>query len=238
MTERQKRILNAIIREFMSDPSAVGSMNIVTRYDLGVSPATVRNEMVELADLGFLSKTHSSSGRVPTDLGFRFFVQELMDEEEMDNLDDVKIRMTIFKRRFDLETLMREVLSYLSDETGCAALSVLDGVLRHSGVSTLTKYEELRDIETLDTVLYLLENSRALESIFKKSMTDDVCILIGSECGAANLDECSLVFTRFKYVGDKNGYVGVLGPRRMRYSRVIPALRTVKQYMEQSVRGW
>src|SRR4030042_2437797 len=112
--------------------------------------------MVELSEVWFLFKQHSSSGRVPTDMGFRFFVQELMDEEQLDNMDEVKIRMSIFNRRFEEESLVREVLGYLSANTHCAALCLLGDVLRHAGLSTLTDYEELRDVDVLDPIFYRL----------------------------------------------------------------------------------
>ncbi len=238
MTDRQKEILKAIIDEFMSDPTAVGSMNIVTKYELGVSPATVRNEMVELAEDGYLSKSHSSSGRIPTDLGFRFFVQEIMEEDPINTMDEVKIRMSIFDRRFEEESLMREVLKYLSASTNCAAISILGDVLRSSGISTLTNFQELRNVDILDTILYLLENSTSFKKMLEKCKSDDICVLIGNETGMANFDRCALVFSGFNYVGDKRGYIGVLGPRRMNYAKAIPAVRVVRNYLEQAVRGW
>lgn len=238
LTERQRSILRSVIAEFMKNAEPVGSASIVSEYDIGVSPATVRHEMVELSDMGYLKKTHSSAGRIPTNLGLRFYVQELMDEEDLSNRDKVNLRMSFFPKRFDEEKLMKEVLDYLSSETGYASVSLLNGVLRYYGVSTLTDFDELRDIEILESVLNVLENQNLLSKIFERGVSRDVCTIIGDECEVDGMRSCAVVFSPVKYLNNREGFIGVLGPRRMRYSRVIPVVRFVRDIIEQSVRGW
>ena len=238
MTERQKQILIAIINEFMKDADAVGSRNLVSKYKIGVSPATVRNEMVVLADKGFIAKSHISSGRVPTDLGLKFFVHELMDEEPLPNTDEVNVRIKVHKDRFDEGVLMENLLTFLSSETGCTAISLLDEILRFRGISSLMDFDELRDVEIMEVLLQLLENKGLLSKILGKSVSNDVCVIIGQECELEGLNSCAIVFSRFKYFADKSGYICVIGPKRMRYSRVIPAVRTVSTMVQEAVKGW
>lgn len=238
MTERQRAILEAVINEFMKEAGAVGSMSVVSEYDIGVSPATVRHEMVELSDQGYLSKSHLSSGREPTDLGLKFFVKELMEEEKFSNTDEVDVRINVFNKRFDEAELMRDVMELLASETGGMGISLMGDKLRHSRISSLLRYEELRDVETVESILSLVEGGNQLSAIFSKCSSDDVCVVIGGECSIGGLCGCALVFKEFKYIGDKRGYLGVLGPRRMRYSRAIPAVRTVAGFVENAVRGW
>ena len=83
LSERQQNLLRVIIEEYVSSAEPVGSETIVKKFDLGVSPATIRNEMVKLAEEGYLEKSYSSSGRIPTSLGFRYYIQDLMDEKKM-----------------------------------------------------------------------------------------------------------------------------------------------------------
>jgi len=83
LTERQSRILELVISEFVEGAEPVGSQLIAGRYDLGVSPATIRNEMAELEREGYLGHPHTSSGRVPTDKGYRIYVERLMREEQV-----------------------------------------------------------------------------------------------------------------------------------------------------------
>lgn len=238
LTERQKEILVAIIREYMRNADAVGSMNLVTKHEIGVSPATVRHEMVELEDKGYLKKAHLSSGRVPTDLGLKFFINELMEEEMLPNTEAVNVRIRVFKDRFDEERLMSRVLTFLSEETGCAAVSLVDETLRYRGISSLMGFPELRDVRLLEVLLRVLESNVILNKIFSRSTSGDVCVVIGKECDISEMHSCAIVFTKFGYFGDKEGYLGVIGPRRMRYSRVIPVVKEVGDMVENAVRGW
>ena len=83
LTDRQKALLKAIIEEYIEDAEPVGSEVIERKYNLGVSPATIRNEMVVLTKEGYLKQPHTSAGRIPTSMGFRLFIQELMKEKQL-----------------------------------------------------------------------------------------------------------------------------------------------------------
>lgn len=238
LTERQKQILLAVIRDFMKRANAVGSVSVVTRHNLGVSSATVRNDMVVLSEMGYLDKDHSSSGRTPTDLAFRYFIKEMLEERDLPNIEEVHARLSIFQKRFDEEEFVNEVMDFLSDNTGYAAVSQMDDDIRFTGVSKLTKYKELRKINVIEDILVMLEDKKTISKMFNKSQTADVCVLIGQECGRESMGNCSMVFSKFGYIGDKDGYIGVLGPKRMRYSSVIPTVRFVRDVMEDSVKGW
>ena len=80
LKERQKSILNAAIREYIHTARPVASRDLVRKFQLGVSPATVRNEMLSLNELGYLEQPHTSAGRIPTDQGYRFFVDNLAED--------------------------------------------------------------------------------------------------------------------------------------------------------------
>ena len=86
LSERQIKLLDAIISEYLSTSEPVGSNYLVKKYNLTISPATVRNEMAELLRKGFLEMNHSSAGRVPTSMAYKFFLQELLEEEEYKKL--------------------------------------------------------------------------------------------------------------------------------------------------------
>src|SRR5579872_218163 len=92
MTDRQVTILLSIIQEFMDTAIPVGSLILSEKYKIKASPATIRNEMVELADMGYLEKTHFSAGRMPTSLGFRYYIDRLMEEEDVDYMDEIEMR--------------------------------------------------------------------------------------------------------------------------------------------------
>ncbi len=98
LTTRQIDILKNIVREYIDTAEAVGSETLEKKYDLGVSPATIRNEMAEMIKLGYLSKPHSSAGRIPTSKAIKLYINELMKEREMSVADEVATKEKIWDR--------------------------------------------------------------------------------------------------------------------------------------------
>ena len=99
LTQRQVDILSAIIKEYTDTGMPVGSEILEKKFKLGVSPATIRNEMVELAKKEYLKKTHFSSGRVPSAKGFRFYIKHLMKEKELSTVEEVAYKNSIWDDR-------------------------------------------------------------------------------------------------------------------------------------------
>src|SRR3972149_9526434 len=120
LSERQKLILGLIVQEYVENPQPVGSKHLVDHFGLDVSSATVRNEMLELTENGFLRQPFTSAGRVPTEEGFRFFVGELMHRQEL----PVSIKHTIshqfYQARHDAQQWMRLAASVLASQSPAA----------------------------------------------------------------------------------------------------------------------
>ena len=108
LTQRQIDILKTIIKEYSETGGPVGSEILEKKYKLGVSPATIRNEMVELAKKSFLKKTHFSSGRVPSAKGFRFYIKHLMKEKELSTSDEVAYKNSIWDERNEAHKLLSQ----------------------------------------------------------------------------------------------------------------------------------
>lgn len=130
--ERQKRILHAIIVDYISTAEPVGSRTIARKYNLGVSPATIRNEMSELEEAGYLEQPHTSAGRIPSDLGYRFYVDALMEPVLLDDLKQAQIRVGLSQRGQELATLMHQAAKLLSNLTSYT--SVVLGPVRSKRV--------------------------------------------------------------------------------------------------------
>ena len=103
LTERQIELLQAIIDDYITTAEPVGSVEIVKSHNLRCSPATVRNEMAKLIDMGFLEMLHPSSGRVPTKMAYKFYIQDLMQEEELPVLQEVALKQRLWSNRFEVE---------------------------------------------------------------------------------------------------------------------------------------
>lgn len=238
LTERQKEILIAIIREFMQEASEVGSLSLLEKYDLGVSSATIRNEMVKLMRLGLLEKSHISSGRLPTDQALRLYVTKYLDRSSLSPLVTVEIRQGIFRDRFSKESVVKAILDVLSKETESLVFIILDNDIRFYGLSNLLKYEEFRDIERIETVVNILEDEVFLKNLVQKYSGSGVSLLIGVESGIDNLANCALAFTRIPFWEKEQSFVGVIGSKRMDYSKVLPALNEIKNALDNSMAGW
>src|SRR4030043_1680526 len=126
LTERQTKILKAVIEEYIENGEAVGSEVLEKKYELGVSPATVRNEMAKLIEAGFLKQPHTSAGRIPTKEAFRFYVDRLMEEKKLSVVDEVAAREKVWDSRFDFDKLMHEATKGLAAKTKTLAVTATD----------------------------------------------------------------------------------------------------------------
>ena len=101
LTDRQAQLLKAVIEEFTATAEPVGSVTLEKKYNLGVSPATIRNEMVALTKSGFLKQPHTSAGRTPTLMALKYYVRELLKEEKLSVADEVAVKEKIWDNRFE-----------------------------------------------------------------------------------------------------------------------------------------
>lgn len=228
----------AIIKEFMGDAEEVGSLSLVEKYNLGVSSATIRNEMVKLMQLGLLEQTHSSSGRLPTDQALRLYVSEMLGRNVINPLMSIEIRQGIFRDRFSKDIVIRSVLHILSKETDSVVFLILDEDIRYFGLANLLTFDEFQSIKKIQSIVNILEDDVFLKNITEKYSGSGVSLLIGGESGVGTLQDCAMAFTKIPFWGREVGYVGVLGSKRMDYSKVIPALKEVKSSLESSMSGW
>lgn len=230
LTQRQVNLLEAIINEYISNAEPVGSTLIVQKYELECSPATVRNEMARLLDEGYLEMLHSSSGRVPTQNAYKFFLEELMEEEDMDVLQEVAIKQKLWANRYAFEKLLRKAAHVLSETTNELAFAVnfQDEYLTFKGAVNILDYKEFHDIDLARSTLQLFDNFTLVQPILNKvNPNKELTYLIGSEIGK-EFEECSMLIARYD-TNKKAGYVGVFGPARMNYQKIIPTLRYVRE---------
>ncbi|HNR53023.1 MAG TPA: hypothetical protein PKI16_00860 [Candidatus Dojkabacteria bacterium] len=238
ITERQNAILMAVIKEFMDDANEVGSLSLVEKYNLGVSSATIRNEMVKLMSLGLLEKNHISSGRLPTDQALRLYVSKIIDRSSLNPLVSVEIRQGIFRDRFSKDIVIKSILQILAKETDSVVFLILDDDVRYYGLANILAYEEFQSIEKIKSVISILEDDVFLKNMAQKYSSSGVSLLIGEESGVGTLQDCAMAFTKIPFWNKSNSYVGVIGSKRMDYSKVIPALREVKNSLENAMSGW
>jgi len=235
LTERQTRILKAIIEEYMEIAEPVGSEALDKKYELGVSPATIRNEMVKLTEAGYLKQPHASAGRIPTKQAFKLYVSQLMQEKELSVADEVAAKERVWDNRFDFDRLMHEAVRALAQKTQALALAVVgEGNIYHAGYANILQMPEFYDIDVTRAVLSMIDEVNEVRRLFERSFGEGpIHLLLGDELGYDYLEPCGMVFTHFDAGPKKSGSLGVIGPNRLNYPLVIPLVRYFGNLIEE-----
>lgn len=240
LTDRQIKILKAIIEEFIETANPVGSETLEKKYDLGISPATIRNEMVRLTDEGFLKKVHTSSGRTPTPTALKFYVNSLMKSENLSVAEEVAVKEKIWDYRDQFEKLLQESTKELARRAKMLSLATTDeGDLYSAGFGNILDFPEFYDIDLTKTILSYLDRFDFWQDLIQRSFgsEDPVHILLGDELGLDLFEPCGFIYTDYK-VGPRSGAIGVVGPARVRFSRIVPMVRYFGQLVEEIGRQW
>ena len=331
--ERKERILKAIIQTYLETGEPVGSRTISKYSDLNLSSATIRNEMSDLEELGYIIQPHTSAGRIPSDKGYRFYVDHIIREKE-DEVTEIKELM--IQKVDRVELLLKQMASVLAANTNYATmvsapksqenkikfvqLSVIDenqllctvvsdknhvvnriikitqqisqemivrlnvalntvlaglsleeinlGVISTltsqagefeglvnevlktiteaiateaqmkiytSGATNIFKYPELSDKERASQLLTTLEEKSQLTELINESDEETgIQVYIGSESPVKSMKDCSVVTATYELEDGFKGTIGIIGPKRMDYEKVVETLRTVKEQLSET----
>lgn len=324
LTDREREVLRVIIQDYISSAEPVGSRSVARKYGFRLSPATIRNVMADLAQFGYLSQPHTSAGRVPTDLGYRFYVDSLMDRCPLSRAEESIIEGQFRLLRGEVEDLMREATKLLSDLSRSVGLvlaprldqltvkriefvhlsadrvlvilvttsgqvhhkmvvldealpqeelnkiarllntlvegmslsgvrqllvekmaeekAMYDALLRRAlelgqksfaeetegdvyigGTANFMQQPEFADIEKMRSIFAAFEEKSKLVKILDQCLTQEgLTIVIGSENRVVELQDLSLVTAPYWCGTHLLGTLGVIGPTRMDYSKIIP----------------
>ncbi|MEL7649847.1 MAG: heat-inducible transcriptional repressor HrcA [Sedimentibacter sp.] len=342
LDKRKVKILKAIISSYIDNAEAVGSRTISKKYELGVSPATIRNEMSDLEEMGFLVQPHASAGRIPTDKAYRYYVDDLwkkvldssdpnsnMDqlkniiEDKSNELDSVfrnsvrilsqftkytsfivapQLKQSVIKRiqlvpitdtkillllilqsnivkqvtlklnspipidqmerisaalseklfgykLEDVEAIkdilihqlyhvressgeaLMELLPYLMDQI----CSLEDINVYSDGITNILDLPEYNDVVKARELISFVENKDSIARLLQFVGENDMAITIGHENQYEALRDCSLITATYKFNGKLIGKIGVIGPTRMDYSKVISTVKSMSEAMNEII---
>lgn len=334
LDERKKKILQAVIRNYLETGEPVGSRTISKYTDLNLSSATIRNEMADLEEMGYILQPHTSAGRIPSDRGYRFYVDALMEEK---NREVVEMNELLVERQDKMETLLKQVAKVLAqntryatmisapqtrcnklkfiqlsrvDERQLLAVIVIEGnviknnileveeeltdetilklnILLNTNLNGLTineinlgmislmkqqagihsaivsevidavaeaikadedleiytsgtrnffKYPELADHERASELITTFEEKQILSELVQDNLADEnntgIQVYIGSETPVAGMKDCSVVTATYELEEGMKGTIGIIGPRRMDYEKVVSNLRLLKHQLD------
>jgi transcriptional regulator of heat shock response len=232
--QRKDRILAIVIGRYIKTVAPVGSQYITEEHDLDVSPATVRNILADLEEEGYLTHPHTSAGRTPTQQGYRYYVDHLMNEIQL--LEEEKKRISQeYKRHVNqLEDLMEKTSQVISDLTQYTSIVSLDDGEGHQhkiickGTGYVVGYPESTDILKIQAILKILEEKERIMELINRSLEKKIKIYIGHEMALKDMESCSLAVSHFEKGGMK-WRIAVLGPTRMQYDRVVSTLEYISQ---------
>jgi heat-inducible transcriptional repressor len=337
LDDRKRKILQAIIDDYIDTAEPIGSRTIARKHELGLSPATIRNEMADLEEMGYLAQPHTSAGRVPSDKGYRLYVDQLMKVKELsvDEIESIKSALEI--RINELSQLIRQASAVMSRITKYTSMAVTPqmkksvlkavqvvpiepgkvlvivvtsaGVVRNSlikipelvtvdfliqvsnilndklsgltleqinmpvimeianrigvsretlitilstvadcinltddhevyleGATNILNYPEFRDVAKAKEFLNALDEKEILSKLLSGGFdSGGVSIQIGNENLIQEIRDCSLVTTTYSAGDVVIGSIGVIGPTRMEYGKVISSMNHVQRKINQEI---
>ncbi|MEE8638633.1 MAG: hypothetical protein V3T21_06320 [Candidatus Margulisiibacteriota bacterium] len=223
LNERKQKILNAIVRDFQYTAEPVGSRTISRSYLHELSPATIRNEMADLEEEGFIVQPHTSAGRIPTDRGYRFYVDRLMKVIHPSHREEEMVKTTLHIKSVNLDEILHQTAKLLSHALDYSAIVVNLGSHRRifsAGTANLLHQPEFRNLEQMQKILELFEEEELLAEIVEGySALDEVTVHIGSENKIKEVRACSIVVSSFEIDHEVAGGIGLIGPTRMYYNK-------------------
>lgn len=241
MDKRKLSILKAIIETFISQGGPVGSQYLLEEFDLSVSPATIRNDMMSLEKEGLIYQPHTSAGRVPTEQGLRFFVDQVMEEPKLKlPLEYVQKLAHVQKLKAQLMSQKVEraiytsvgILAKMTNEVSFATLPWL-GETYYLGLANALKKPEFADSARFSTVVEVLEDQdHFLKLLESMELSHDITVLIGRENILEAIQGCSLLATHYQIDNEYKGTIGILGALRMNYAHNVAAIHAVRDDVE------
>jgi heat-inducible transcriptional repressor len=233
MTERQAKLLSAIVEQYAEIAAPVGSITLAKLF--GVSSATIRSDMAQLEADGFIAQPHTSAGRVPTDKGYRFYVNILTEQNTDTPLLDrsaraIDARVATHTDRSD--RAIRSAVDSLVDLTHNLGLATIGDQLYMSGMANLFSQPEFIDSSrNVQRIAQLLDN---LEPWLRETAPNEpLNVYIGSENPIGKSSSASLIISRFRSPYSDRSYIGVLGPTRQDYARVMRLVRHTGAMLEE-----
>ena len=338
LDERKKKILQAVIRNYLETGAPVGSRTISKYTDLNLSSATIRNEMADLEEMGYILQPHTSAGRIPSDKGYRFYVDAMMEEKER---EVVEMKEVLVERQDKMETLLKQVARVLAQNTQYATMisapqakrnklkfiqlsrvdanqilavivtegnviknnilsvneglsdetllklnillnthlnglaideinlgiisvmkqqagihsdivgEVIDAVaegiraeedleIYTSGTNNIFRYPELADQQKASELINTFEEKQLLGELLQETQSEEgstgIQVYIGSETPVQSMRDCSVVTATYELGDGMKGTIGIVGPKRMDYDKVVGTLRTIQTQLDELYR--
>ncbi|MFA5363176.1 MAG: hypothetical protein WC335_08090 [Candidatus Omnitrophota bacterium] len=235
---RRKSVLEATVNSYIKSGIPVASDEIAREFNL--SSATVRNIFVELEEGGYLTHPYTSGGRIPTNKGYRYYVDFLISQ--MGLLDEEKERVTsVYEQKInrfeDIFEYTSEVISTITHYAGIVSFLDWQDRMFYKGISFILEQPEFKDSQRIRLLIRMIEDKRRLLDIINRDMEqgERTVVLIGEELGCPEIENCSVIVSRYCLKKKPSGRLAVIGPKRMEYRHTIPALEYIADTLSEAL---
>lgn len=238
MNDRQEKILSAVVELYTKTALPVGSQTLLKHSDFPVSSATLRSDMAELEEAGYLHQPHTSAGRIPTDAGYRMYVEKMMSEKPLSRRDQERLQKELLLLRTKHIRLGRTTAKLLSVLSGNLAVSgVVDkDEFYDFGMKELIEKPEFQEMDELCRLVETLDSlDEKLDSLMVKLKDGETRIFIGKENPIAGIDNCSMVVAPYHNREGERGILAIIGPKRMEYARNKSLVEYMKKLLSSSL---
>lgn len=222
ISERKKLILQTLIKEYVKTAQAVSSGILVEKYKLDISPATVRNELMELEEEGYILQPHTSAGRIPTESAYELYLQDSKKKELKE--PEIKLLEQLFRKE---EAAYKQTAKAIAELAGGAVFWAFHkNDLYYTGLANLFAQPEFKQVDTLYDVSVVIDKMEEIIDEFFERFKEGEQVLIGSKNPFGNF--LSAVLVKYKN-HNKSGIFGILGPLRMDYNRNLALIEFIKK---------
>lgn len=224
--DRLDAIFKCIVEAYIQTAEPVGSRTVSRMYAEGLSPASIRNVMADLEEMGYIQQPHTSAGRIPTARGYRYYVDRMIPGDAKRSAEIPDTHEALSRAASDVEDVAETAAQLLAELTQNAGMAFVRNPSRDrlyvDGARHVFGQPEFSDIQRAQALLRALEIKRALMEFLEKDIHDeDTHIYIGEEISCEGLRETSMVVKRYTFHGRPIGCLAVIGPTRMRYDRTV-----------------
>jgi len=237
LSDRQQQILIATIEEYVKSANPVGSEELARRFNLPYSPATIRGEMAELEKEGYLYQPHVSAGRMPSDKGYRFFVNYVTDKKlQRMNLEEQKqLKVELLKLRLREKMLARTLAKLLATFSNNLAITGLleEKEFFESGIKGLVSQPDFQNVDEICQIAEVLDYlDEHIAELAKELPSRKVKTFIGKENMFTESGDCAIVISQCVLPGGEKGIVAIMGPKRMEYKKNISLIEQVTRFFD------
>jgi heat-inducible transcriptional repressor len=223
MNQRQQDLLKIITSQYIKTAQPVGSRLIAEAGGFDLSPATIRNEMADLEKEGYINHPHTSAGRVPTEKGYRFFVDNFLDGSELGKKERIFLEKAIGSFEIFEPKLVKELAKSMAEiSTGAVFVAFSDSDFYYTGISNLFSQPEFTQHQLVYNLSHVIDHlDKTINKIF-----DEVDSKVEIYIGAKNpfSSDCSSVLAKYR-TKNSDGILGILGPTRMDYQNNVSLVK-------------